>query len=1079
MINYLQQKFGHLSLIFLLCSIVAITFIPAPLYAKSLAVSNEDPLPAASLTINKFVVGGIPTTNWEFSILPTSPFTITAAGGSQNLTLDPGDYTLTETSKPGYTMTVDCGNGPIEPEVHLTLQDGDNVTCTFTDTAQPSTIQIVNSVVGMAPTSDWQFDGLNTAFTLPAAGGGTQVFTEVVAGGTYTFTETTKSGYTPVVSCDNGASGANRVGVIPLAGQTVICTFTNMALPGSIKLINQVVGVPPATSWKFTGSVGAFSLTATGSSKKFSLLDAGSYVIAETVKNGYTVATTCDNGTTGTNSITVNLRPGRDIICTFTNTAQLATIHIINNVVGVAPTDNWGFNGPNTPFTLQPNGGAQSFTVAAGSYAIAETPKIGYTAAVACSNNVNGVASVTLTVSLGEDVTCTFTNTAQPVTLTIAATVIGAAPSSAWTLSGPAGAFTLAASGGSQNFSANAGSYTLSSTAKVGYSTAATCTNGAIGNNDVIINLKAGDNVTCTFTSSAQPGSITVIKTVDGAAPESAWQFTGPNGAFTVPASGGTTSFAVATGLNTIVEAVKNGYVSLVTCDNGASGSNSVVINVQPGTTIKCTFADTTQPATLTILQKVNGSAPSSNWQFTGPNGAFTLAATGGTQSFSLPTGNYAFAATAKSGYTTTVACSNGNSGNNLVSISLKPSDTVTCTFTATAQAATLTVVQLVDGVAPDSDWAFTGSTGAFTIPAIGGTQHFTPTAGTYTISETSKNGYKGHVACSNNASGTNGVIVTLKPGENVTCTFTATDRPGTLIVNAAIVGAAPTSDWALVGPSGTFTIPAAGGAQGFSLPAGSYTLAETLKNGYSIAAMCSTGASGSDTITAVLDPGQVVTCTFTNTVVSIHPAIDLQLTVGDVVNSCAMNNLLIVAPNTPIYYCLMLKNTGDVTLTQVMVVNTQDGIGGQSGAENPVTVPVTIVPGSEIKLTSEFLQTRQFALRSGPTILTKDVTDKVVVVATNPAMGANVVGTATSTAYIDTDGDGIPDTIEGASDPDGDGIANYLDLDSNGDGVADHDQVGPDPLHPLDSDGNGTPDFLQMKTTATSPNIFLPLITK
>jgi hypothetical protein len=33
----------------------------------------------------------------------------------------------------------------------------------------------------------------------------------------------------------------------------------------------------------------------------------------------------------------------------------------------------------------------------------------------------------------------------------------------------------------------------------------------------------------------------------------------------------------------------------------------------------------------------------------------------------------------------------------------------------------------------------------------------------------------------------------------------------------------------------------------------------------------------------------------------------------------------------------------------------------------------------------------------------------------------------------LDSDGDGIPDATEGANDQDGDGIRNFLDLDSDG----------------------------------------------
>ena len=38
----------------------------------------------------------------------------------------------------------------------------------------------------------------------------------------------------------------------------------------------------------------------------------------------------------------------------------------------------------------------------------------------------------------------------------------------------------------------------------------------------------------------------------------------------------------------------------------------------------------------------------------------------------------------------------------------------------------------------------------------------------------------------------------------------------------------------------------------------------------------------------------------------------------------------------------------------------------------------------------------------------------------------------------IDSDGDGILDSIEGDIDSDGDGIANYLDVDSDNDGILD-----------------------------------------
>ena len=78
---------------------------------------------------------------------------------------------------------------------------------------------------------------------------------------------------------------------------------------------------------------------------------------------------------------------------------------------------------------------------------------------------------------------------------------------------------------------------------------------------------------------------------------------------------------------------------------------------------------------------------------------------------------------------------------------------------------------------------------------------------------------------------------------------------------------------------------------------------------------------------------------------------------------------------------------------------------------------------------------------------------------------------TPTPPPPLDSDGDGIPDAVEGTGDPDGDGIPNYLDLDSNNNGIPDNIEAG-DPDAPVDGNGNGMFEFLEMR-------VYCPLIGK
>jgi hypothetical protein len=77
--------------------------------------------------------------------------------------------------------------------------------------------------------------------------------------------------------------------------------------------------------------------------------------------------------------------------------------------------------------------------------------------------------------------------------------------------------------------------------------------------------------------------------------------------------------------------------------------------------------------------------------------------------------------------------------------------------------------------------------------------------------------------------------------------------------------------------------------------------------------------------------------------------------------------------------------------------------------------------------------------------------------------------GTINGDTETDHDHDGIPDSVEIGDDPlnpldtDGDGIPDWLDLDSDGDGIPDSIEKGSDGTNPVDTDGDGTPDYLDL----------------
>ena len=87
--------------------------------------------------------------------------------------------------------------------------------------------------------------------------------------------------------------------------------------------------------------------------------------------------------------------------------------------------------------------------------------------------------------------------------------------------------------------------------------------------------------------------------------------------------------------------------------------------------------------------------------------------------------------------------------------------------------------------------------------------------------------------------------------------------------------------------------------------------------------------------------------------------------------------------------------------------------------------------------------------------------------ITTGDPVGNAVTTTGDLLVLPDSDGDGIPDIIEGNGDSDGDGIADFEDPDSDNDGISDGDEVASlPPLTGLDTDNDGIDDAIDVDQT-------------
>jgi hypothetical protein len=723
-------------------------------------------------------------------------------------------YNAAETVPSGWTLAAPTCSDQ-SPANNIDVSPGETVTCTFTNTKQPGAIIVKKIVDGQAPGSDWQYNGTAPigAFTLPAAGG-QQTFGGLDSGN-YTIAETAKSGYMASVQCDTGESGADTVTVNLDPGETVTCTFTNAAQPGTLTIV-KVVNNDNGGGL----GVGDFPLFINGSpvtSGTPNTVAPGTYIVSETQQPGYTgvIGGDCDaNG-----SVTVN--PGDSKTCTITNDDDAPSLTLIKTVVnnngGTASASAWtltatgptGFSGSGPSVSNGP-----SFD--AGTYTLSESSVPGYTASAWVCVGGSQSDDDTVVVGLGEDVTCTITNDDIQPKLIVIKHVDNAnggdAASSDFTLTvtgnGPSPASFPGADTPGTTVMLNAGAYSVGESGPSGYSDSFSA--------DCSGSIAIGETKTCTITNDDVAPTLTLIKNVvnDNGGNAGVNDFGLSIGG--TPVDSGETLTLDANTPYIVDEAGLSGYTFVsITGDAKCPAALGGNVTLDEGENVTCTITNDDIAPTLTLIKIVvnddGGDAVVADFPLF-INGNPVSSGIANTLSANTL---HTVSETNQPGYTASVwggDCAPDGT------ITLNEGDNKTCTITNDDVAPTLKLVKAVvnddGGNAVADDWTLSADAEA---PFAG--RNFSNAGGSgvfetifanagYDLSETSVAGYTaGSWSCDGGT--LVGAIVALDEGENVTCTITNDDiQPELTIVkftNGEDANAAP-GPYILVGSTVNWT---------------------------------------------------------------------------------------------------------------------------------------------------------------------------------------------------------------------------------------------------------------------------------
>lgn len=515
-------------------------------------------------------------------------------------------------------------------------------------------------------------------------------------------------------------------------------------------------------------------------------------------------------------------------------------------------------------------------TLDAGSYIVSEEQQPGYTTTGFVGDcSANGA----ITMVNGETYACTITNQDTPARVTVTKVVVSERLDDSFDIYLNGTVIGVATGIGETfgPFDIVSGTHTISETGNL--SEYITEIGGDCDANGAFTATN-GVNYSCTITNT-RLGSIVVVKQTEPAGSSQSFDFTADYspGGFTLSDGQSSNSGFLTPGVYAITETIPAGWEQRPsTCSNGDSPS---AVTLNAGAIVTCTFSNR-QLGQIRIEKRTDPAGSSQTFDFTASYDldGFSLGHGETNTSTFLTTGFYTVTEITPlpTGWSQTgFVCDDTDSGSG--GVNLAPGELVTCVITNTIQRGQIIVDKFTDPAQSAQVFSFTTDfAGEFGLadltPAFisGPLLPVSERGANYSVSETLPDGWtqESVICLGNDGREVNPASIDLQPGETVICAFTNRINRSQIIVEKITTPADSTQFFGFTANfTDSFTL--RGGeaiTTGFTLlptsEGGVYSVTENTPAGWMLTAESCSDGSSPDNIT--LEPGESVTCTFTNT---------------------------------------------------------------------------------------------------------------------------------------------------------------------------------------------------------------------